>query len=286
MRVLLAKRIGFCFGVRRAIEMAEAALGRYRKAYSLGPIIHNTQVVERLARKGLRPIGDAGAVRQGAVVISSHGISPRRAAAIRSQGLTVIDTTCPFVSKAQALARSLSKAGYTVIIVGEKGHPEVRALVDFVSGPVHVVRDERQAARLRLGRSAKVSIISQTTQSVGRFLGVAAVIRKKRPREVKVVNTICQDVRQRQAAAEALAREVDAIFIVGGRHSANTKRLYDICRRVCGRSYCIETEREIRAGQLTGAMTVGLASGASTPDWMVRRVVNKVRQEVKKNKYK
>ena len=277
MRVVLAKKIGFCFGVRRAIEMAEAALKNKETVYSLGSIIHNKQVVNKLSEKGLRVIKDIGKVKKGVIVVSSHGISPEIASRIRKRGLRFIDTTCPFVRKAQRIGRSLSDAHYDVIIVGDSSHPEVKALVGFVSGNVFVVKDKNEAKRLNLRPNGRFSIISQTTQSVDNFLDVAKAILDKRPKELKVINTICKDVEARQEAARALTKVVDKMLVVGGKTSANTKRLYDVCRRISGKVYRIETDEDLDSAWFKTGRVVGITSGSSTPDWIVRRVVNKVK---------
>lgn len=276
MKVVLAKRIGFCFGVKRAIDMAENALRENERVCSLGSIIHNAQVVDGLSRKGLEVIKDIDRIKAGAVVASSHGISPKIAGRIKEKRLKLIDTTCPFVLNAQRIARSLSDAGYSVIIVGDANHPEVKALVDFASKDVFVVKDAREARALKLNQNGKFSIISQTTQSTDNFLDAVKAILEKMPKELRVINTICRDVEERQGAARALAKGVDAILVIGGRNSANTKRLFEICKRISGNSHLVETEKELKRSWFKGARVIGITSGASTPDWIVRRVVGKI----------
>jgi len=209
-------------------------------------------------------------------VISSHGINPRTVAKIKSSGLGLIDTTCPFVSNAQRIARSLSDSGYDVIIVGERRHPEVRALVDFVSRKAFVVKDKKEAKALRLKRDSRISIIAQTTQSTENFLDVVKAVSTKKPKELKVVNTICRDVEERQEAARELTDKVDAMFVIGGKTSANTRRLFEICSRISKRTRLLETERDLGKVSLKSLRVIGITSGASTPDWMVKRVVEKI----------
>lgn len=278
MKVILAKRIGFCFGVKRAIDMAENALRENERVCSLGSIIHNAQVVEGLSRKGLEVIKDIGRLSCGAIVASSHGISPKVAARIKEKGLKLIDTTCPFVLNAQRIAKHLSDAGYSVIIVGDRNHPEVKALVDFVSKNVFVVKDAKEARALELNRNAKISVISQTTQSMDNFLNVVRTILEKMPKELRIINTICKDVEERQGAARALAKGVDAILVVGGRNSANTKRLSEVCKSISGNSHFVETEKELKRSWFKDARVIGITSGASTPDWIVKRVVDKIKK--------
>ncbi len=276
MKVRLAKKIGFCFGVKRAIEMARKALEENRDVYSLGSIIHNRQVVEDLSKMGLKVITNLDGIKSGTIVISSHGISPKVAAKIRKRGFNIIDTTCPFVLNAQRIAKSLSDAGYHVIIVGEARHPEVKALVDFVTTRVSVVRGGDEAKRLKVRPDEKVSIIAQTTQALDNFLEVVRVISEKRPKELKVMNTICKDVKERQMAAAELTRNVEMMFVVGGRNSANTNRLLEICRRISKNAYLLETEKDLNGRSIGPSKIVGITSGASTPDWIVKKVVNKL----------
>lgn len=277
MQVVLAKRTGFCFGVRRAVSFAQGSLKDNKAVYSLGSIIHNRQVVDELAKKGLRVIKDIKSVKHGTVVISSHGISPTVKKAIAKKGLKIIDTTCPFVLNAQRIAKTLGDDGYIVIIVGDVKHPEVKALVDFVSKRVCVVKDRKEARRLKLRDDEKISIIAQTTQSVTNFRDVVKEILKKHPRNIKIINTICRDVQERQDAAKKLAESVDIMLVVGGRDSANTRRLLDVCRSILNNSHLIETEKGLKARWFKNVSRVGITSGASTPAWIVKRVVDKIR---------
>jgi 4-hydroxy-3-methylbut-2-enyl diphosphate reductase len=276
MKVRLAKRTGFCFGVKRAVDMAEAALKKEKPICSLGSIIHNEQVVNALARRGLKTAKAETDIKCGTCVISSHGISPFIAKRISDRGVKIIDTTCPFVLRAQRTAKSLSAAGYEVIIVGDAKHPEVRALVDFVSTKAIVVRDGREARRLKLEAGKKYIVIAQTTQGRVNFADSVKALSANRTKDLKVFDTICRDAGERQAAAMRLARTVDAMIVVGGRSSANTRRLYEVSKREAKVAHLIETEAEIRDSWLKGKTSVGVTSGASTPDWVVEKVVKKI----------
>ena len=276
IKVRLAKKTGFCFGVKRAVEMAEAALKVKGPIFSLGSIIHNKQVVKALALKGLKVVNNEADVTGGACIISSHGISPVTAKRIVKRGVKLIDTTCPFVLKAQRIAKSLSDKAYNVIIVGDVLHPEVRALVDFVATRSFVVKDGRSAERLKLDKKSRYIVIAQTTQSKSNFAHAVRAISKKRCAGLKVFNTVCRDAEERQAAALLLAGTVDAMFVVGGNNSANTKRLYEVSRRALKESYLIETEAGIKKSWLKGKASVGITSGASTPEWIVNQVVAKI----------
>jgi 4-hydroxy-3-methylbut-2-enyl diphosphate reductase len=279
LKVALAERIGFCFGVKRAVNLAEAALKNNSRIYSLGSIIHNEQVVKGLAKKGLKVIKDIKYARgSGAVVvISSHGISPRIAKRIRQKGLRIIDTTCPFVLNAQKIARRLASEGYRAIIVGDMDHPEVKALLDFAPKGATVIKDRVGAATLKFGKDAKVSVLSQTTQSSENFLNVVRTILEKRPKELKVCNTICNDAEKRQLRASSLASRVELMLVVGGTHSANTRRLYEVCKKTLRNTHLVETDAGLRKAWFKKVRSVGIASGASTPDWIVQKVVSAVR---------
>lgn len=283
MRIRLSKKIGFCFGVKRAVAMAEAALkSKAGRIYSLGSIIHNSEVVEDLSRKGLEVIKDIGRIKGGVVIISSHGLSPKIMKKISARGAKVIDTTCPFVSNAQKFARRLGEEGYRIVIVGDAGHPEIKALVDFVpqcSGPkkIFVARDMSGARALKLSHHDKVGVISQTTQSTDNFLDVVKVVAEKRPRELRVFNTICNDAGQRQVLAGMLAKAVEVMLIVGGKNSANTRRLFEVCKKVLKDSYLVETDKDLKRCWFSKKRLTGITSGASTPEWIVKKVVSKIR---------
>ena len=284
MSVKLAEKTGFCFGVKRAVSMAEEALTKKRPIYSLGSIIHNEQVVRGLSKKGLKVIKNINEIKKGVLVISSHGLSPKKQKSILKRGIDIIDTTCPFVLNAQRIAKRLSDEGYAVIIVGDARHPEVKALVDFAARRVFVVKDRAEAASLKLSGRDKVSIISQTTQSKSNFLDVVKAVSGKKPKELRVFSTICEDVESRQAHAKSLSRQVDLMIVVGGRNSANTRRLLDVCAEHSGSAYLIETEAELDRSWFKPGRSVGITSGASTPDWIVKKVVNRINKKFQKPK--
>ena len=275
MRVKLADRIGFCFGVKRAINTAEEALKKKERASSLGSIIHNTQVVEALARKGLKIIKDIDEAQGAPVLISSHGAPPEVFNRIKEKGLDIIDTTCPFVLHAQRLASQMVEEGYTIVIVGEETHPEVKAIAGFSLNKAIVVKDKSDPKLKDLSGGKKVAIISQTTQRINNFLDVVGAIVACGPKEVRVFNTICSDTGRRQKAAADLAKTVDIMIVIGGRHSANTNRLLEVCGNFTD-SYLVETDEDVRSEWFRGKRCAGIASGASTPDWVIEKVVRKI----------
>ena len=283
MRLRLARKVGFCFGVRRAVEMAESVLKKEGKAHSLGYIIHNKQVVEGLSKIGLKVIKSIDEADSGVLVISSHGISPDVAGEISKRSLKLVDTTCPFVRNAQSSARSLGEEGYAVIIVGDVNHPEVKALYDFAGKKAHVVKDAKGLKALKLKPNERIGILSQTTQSMDNFLDVVKAIIDAKPKDLRVFNTICKDAEERQAAARDISREVDLMLIVGGKNSANTKRLFEVCRKILRKSYLVETEGDLKSQWFKDVSVVGITSGASTPKTIVRRVARALKSSVAKN---
>jgi 4-hydroxy-3-methylbut-2-enyl diphosphate reductase len=274
LKVMVSRGIGFCSGVTRAIKIALAAAGHADEVVTLGPLIHNPQVVNKLIEVGVKPLRRLGKGGK-ALVIRSHGASPEVLEEAERRGYRVIDATCPFVSKAQKNAQKLYRLGYSVVIVGEKSHPEVKGIRSQVGGKVIVVESSDQSKRLKFG--SRVGIIAQTTIPVDTFASVVAEI-SKRAREVLVFNTICIETAKRQARARALAGKVDVLLVVGGRNSANTSRLESLCRTICPKTHHIETASEIDGRWFRKDATVGIVAGASTPKWLVTNIVSRLRQ--------
>lgn len=273
----LAGNIGFCFGVKRAIKIVRKVLLENKDSgvYSMGPIIHNPQVVEDLSKKGLKVLKGLDGIKKGIIVVSSHGIDPGLSDRITKAGFKLIDATCPYVKNAQRIARSLFKEGYTVVIFGDRKHPEVKSLVGYCDGNAIVIKDEKDLNKVRV-KGKRVGLIAQTTQCQENFSRIILGIFKKGVLELRIYNTICNDVSTRQAKVSELAKVVDVLVIVGGKMSANTNRLYEICSRYCPNTYHIETEAELNEGWFFGKDRVGIASGASTPDWVIDRVIRKI----------
>jgi len=272
MRVLRADKCGFCFGVRRAIELAERQLSTGATIYSLGPLIHNPQVIDRLTRKGLVLVNSPQEVVSGTVVIRSHGAPNMVIEELRSRGVKVIDATCPLVKRVHQSARDLARDGYAVVIVGQRDHPEVQAILAEI-GEAVVVEDE---APKSLGAARRVGVIAQTTQTPESFRRVVSGLLEFDFEELRVHNTICSATVDRQQAALELARRVDVMFVLGGRNSANTARLAQICEGTGVPTFQLETASEL-APEMTAAKTVaGVTAGASTPDWIIEEFVKKL----------
>jgi (E)-4-hydroxy-3-methyl-but-2-enyl pyrophosphate reductase len=275
LKVVVSEGVGFCSGVKRAIKMAlESAAGSHEPVYSLGPLIHNPQVVERLREVGIRPLSRLGDGR-GAMVVRSHGISPRSLEGARKKGYDIIDATCPFVRKAQQEARRISQLGYRLVVVGERRHPEVKGILGCVDKKALVVENLDQAKALKFGQ--RVGIIAQTTVPIDTFSSVVCEVARK-AREILVINTICSETAKRQDKARALAATVDAVLVVGGRNSANTSRLATLCSSMCPNTYHVETAEEIEPRWFKAGSTIGVVAGASTPKWLVDNIVQRLEE--------
>jgi 4-hydroxy-3-methylbut-2-enyl diphosphate reductase len=273
LRIYVSPGVGFCSGVKRAIKMALAAAAHSPQGIcSYGPLIHNPQVVEKLREVGIRPLARFDK-RGGLLVIRSHGVSPAALRKAKRYGYKIVDATCQFVRKAQENAKRLHRLGYEVVIVGEKRHPEVKSIRGCVPARSVVVEDAAQAKRLKF--RPRVGIIAQTTIPVDTFASVVSQVARE-TREVLVFNTICSETARRQERARKLAGEVDILLVVGGRNSANTSRLENLCRSICTGTHQIETAREIDKRWFRQGSSVGIVTGASTPKWLVDSIVHEL----------
>lgn len=272
MKVVRARHAGACYGVQRALDMAYAAICDGGTAHTLGPLIHNPQVVSKLEGSGVKVAESLDDISDGIVIIRSHGVVPQVKIDAAAKGLPIIDATCPHVARAQKAAAGLAEDGYHVIAVGEAGHPEVegmKAHAEVLGGKCIVVASPEE---LPDEIEEPVGIVVQTTQSREALdLVVEALI--ERGIEPRVKNTICFATRQRQEAAAELAEQVDALVIIGGRNSSNTTRLYDICKAICQKSYHVESSNEIDPAWFSGCSEIGVTAGASTPEDQIEDVV-------------
>lgn len=274
MKIIVAEHAGFCFGVKRATNMAfDAAAAAECTISSLGPIIHSPQLVARLEEQGVHVVKQVKDLPEGGVIIRSHGVTAEELDAIRQRGLKIVDATCPFVNKAQEYAAMLSREGYDLVLVGEEEHPEVQGIVSYARegrGQVYVVANRVQAEELPM--RGRIGIVAQTTQSLENLRQVAEVCLGK-CKELRIFNTICDATAVRQNEARTIARQVELMLVIGGFNSANTSRLAQICREIQPRTHHIETAAEIDAAWFAGVATVGVTAGASTPRWIIEEVV-------------
>ena len=270
MKTILAPKAGFCFGVKRALDLATKTAGETdRNIYTLGPLIHNPQVVEELSKQGINVVKDISDIPEGVIIIRSHGVGPEIFVKAKEMGLQIIDATCPFVKKAHQLAQELNAQGYQVVVVGDKEHPEVTGIIGWTGQQGIVVETPEQAEKLQVIQ--KLGIISQTTQPEENFQQIISVIKNKIT-DVQAYNTICHATRDRQFAATELAGRVDVMVVVGGKNSANTQKLARLCAKTGTPTYHIETAGEIDSAWMDGKKIVGITAGASTPDWIIEEV--------------
>lgn len=271
-----AKVCGFCPGVRRAVQMVEEHLAKDGPLATLGAIVHNAHVVDRLAAQGARVVRSLDEVTEPAVAITAHGAGRETYEAIERRGIALVDTTCPIVNRAQESAHRLSEAGFTVLIYGEAAHPEVQGLLSWTGGKGHATLDPAAD----LPATDRLAIISQTTKGRGAFWEFAlAVLARHHPdlHEVRVVDTTCPETGRRYQAAQELAHRVQAIFVVGSRNSANTRKLAEVAGATGVRTHFIESADEIEPGWLSGLERVGVTAGASTPDEVIAQVIARLR---------
>ena len=278
MKVEKADKIGFCFGVKRAIEILEKVARERGGVETLGAVVHNKQVLQRLAKIGVKVAKNVDGIQSNTVATSSHGISPQLEEELRSRKIDIISTTCPFVQRAQVTARRLAESGFFVVIYGDAEHPEVKGILGWTKGEGIATLDEKFIAKLdRIPR--RLGILSQTTQIPAHF---TEFIKKTidsaftRDSEMRIIDTICHDIRERQATALKLAHKVDLMFVVGGHHSANTNRLAELCS-LARETHLIETAEEIQPSWLKGKRHIGITAGASTDEQTVNEVLAKLK---------
>jgi 4-hydroxy-3-methylbut-2-enyl diphosphate reductase len=284
VEILLAKEMGFCWGVRRAISMMEKAASERGSVISLGPIVHNPQVVAALAEKGVQVASSIDGVSGVPLAIAAHGVGPKVLEEAKSKGLEIIDTTCPIVTRSQRWAKRMAEDGFTVIVYGDADHREVKGVLSWARGK-GIALTEETLDSLPQELSSRVAIIPQTTQSPARFAAfIGHVLRERLAQisELQVVNTLCNVTASQQAAARELAQEVELVLVIGGHNSANSRHLAEACREAGAETHHIETVAELEAQWLAGRERVGITAGASTPDWAVEAVVRGMRELVPK----
>lgn len=280
MEIVLADAAGFCFGVKRALEMVLKLADESGQnqggapIHTLGPLIHNPQVVKQLEDKGVTVKHVPEEIDSGVVIVRSHGVSPAVMETLQRPNVEVVDATCPFVQRAMRWARQLDDEGYQVVIVGDESHPEVQAVRGYVASGNSFVVDSPQAID-ELPTAKRIGVIAQTTQSKSVFQAcVSALIGKAQ--EIKVFDTICTATEQRQASAKQLAAQVDVMVVIGGHNSANTKRLAEVCQEQGTRTIHVETPDELRREWFAGVRRAGVTAGASTPDWLIEGVLKRM----------
>lgn len=279
-KVILAKSAGFCFGVHRAVDTVYERTDK-KNVYTYGPIIHNEEVVKDLESKGVKAISDISDIDTGVdgnatVIIRSHGVSKSVYDSIRSKNYEIVDATCPFVLKIHRIVEEESAKGKQIIIIGNEKHPEVEGIMGWSHSPVMVVDSVEKAEELQVDGQKEVIIVSQTTFNYNKFKELVEILEKK-SYDVSVLNTICNATKERQTEAQSIAETVDAMIVIGDKHSSNTQKLFEICRKACNNTYYIQTLGDLDLNQLGSVETVGITAGASTPNNIIEEVQNNVR---------
>ena len=284
MQITKTEETGFCFGVKRALKTLEEAAKKHGVVETVGPVVHNQQVVDQFTRLGVKVVGDPDDVKGNVAVISSHGLPPQASDKLKSRHLTIIDTTCPNVRKAQLAAKRLSEAGFWLVVFGDPAHPEVKAILGWAGQQGMATLESSDVARLDK-YPKRVGILSQTTRNESdftNFVNDLTSLLLPHVQELSVLNTLCDVTKRRQAAALDLARKVDLMIVVGGRNSANTRILAEICASAGTETHHIETATEIQNSWLRHGRLVGVTSGTSIPDNVIDEVVLKLKDRKKR----
>ena len=289
-QIITAKSAGFCFGVKRAVDMVYEEIEKGGPIYTYGPIIHNEEVVADLERKGVRVImsdEELEDIRGGTVITRSHGISRAEEEKIRATGARCADATCPFVKRIHRIVEEYSKKGYEIVIIGNPVHPEVQGIMGWADGPVTVIESTEQAlifvgndtaAGAPDGKKRKICVVSQTTFNANKFEEIIEILNRECYNE-ECVNTICNATHERQSEARAIAKKADIMIVIGGKSSSNSAKLYEICRRECENTYFIQTWRDLNLSPAGNEQIIGITAGASTPKNIIEEVQNYVRAD-------
>jgi len=285
MQVILAKTAGFCFGVKRAVDKVYSQIETGKKIYTYGPIIHNEEVVKDLEQKGVSVIendDELENIKEGVVVIRSHGVSKEVYDRIKGRGLEIVDATCPFVLKIHRTVEKESSLGKNIVIIGNAGHPEVEGIIGWCMDkgqdkPVVIGSLEEAEAYHPQKSDCEICIVSQTTFNSKKFKEILDIFHKK-DYTVNAVNTICSATEERQTEARGIAKEVDAMIVIGGQHSSNSRKLYEICCEECENTYFIQTLDDLNLDLPKSIPCVGITAGASTPNNIIEEVRNNVRK--------
>ena len=281
MKVIKAKTAGFCFGVKRAVDTVYEQVEKCTDGpiYTYGPIIHNEEVIKDMEKKGvkvLRSEEELEDLHGGTVIIRSHGVEKRIYDMLNEKSVNIVDATCPFVKKIHRIVQEQSRQGRMIVIIGNPEHPEVQGIRGWAGERVSVIQDASDADNFSPAEKEKICIVSQTTFNYNKFKYLVEIISEK-SYDVSVLNTICNATKERQTEAESIAESVDAMIVIGDKHSSNTQKLFEICHRACNNTYYIQTLDDLDLNQLGSVETVGITAGASTPNNIIEEVQNNVR---------
>ena len=282
MEVVVAKSAGFCFGVKRAVETVYEEVGKGKKIYTYGPIIHNEEVVKDLEEKGVVVLENEEQLKnlkEGTVIIRSHGVEQRIQKMIEEQGLECIDATCPFVKRIHKIVKEAGENNMEVVIAGNAGHPEVEGIVGWTNATATILETIEEAKAFEKKTNTPVCIVSQTTFNYKKFQDIVEIFEKK-GYNGSVVNTICNATEERQTEARKIAASVDVMIVIGGKSSSNTQKLFEICKKECENTYYIQTVKDLDLSDIKSNDNVGITAGASTPNNIIEEVQKNVRNEL------
>ncbi len=289
MKVIRAKSAGFCFGVKRAVETVYEQVDKEKEKqiYTYGPIIHNAEVIKDMERNGVKVLyseEELDALTDGLVIIRSHGVPKRICDKLAEKGIKYVDATCPFVKRIHNIVQEESNKGKEIIIIGDPEHPEVQGIRGWVEGKAYIIQTQEEMLRFlekyesnenTVGKHP-ICVVAQTTFNYKKFKDLVEIISEKRY-DINVLNTICNATKERQTEARSIAEEVEAMIVVGDKHSSNTQKLFEICKKACNNTYYIQTLGDLDMNQLRSVETVGITAGASTPNNIIEEVQNNVR---------
>lgn len=271
MKIEIAKNCGFCFGVKRAVQIAS----KHRGASTIGELIHNSQEIARLRDEcGVKTLKNISELSGETAIIRTHGITKTDLATLKERGTKIIDATCPFVTKPQQIVEKMSAEGYEIVFFGDSEHPESKSVTSYANS-VYIVSNEEELERIKLRN--KVALISQTTKKLENFSKIANAL-IARCKEVRVFNTICDATFKNQEACRELAKKADVMIIIGGKASSNTKQLFYIAKELCETSYHIESSNELEKSWFEGKKLCGITAGASTPEWIITQIIDKIKE--------
>jgi 4-hydroxy-3-methylbut-2-enyl diphosphate reductase len=276
MKIEKARSYGFCFGVKRAVEIAEES----KDAVTLGPLIHNPLEIERLSKNyNVKYIDSIEDIDENIkrVIVRTHGIPKEKLKKLKEKKVEIIDATCPFVKKPQEIVEEMSKRGYDIVIFGDKNHPEIQGVMSYSThNRVYVVLTPKELKNIKL--KEHIATVAQTTRKISDYLKITDYLIKNY-KEVRVFNTICNATFENQDAVKDLAKKADIMIIIGGKNSSNTKQLYNIAKEFCD-AYLVESEEELKKEWFESKTLCGISAGASTPEWLVEKIISRIKEMV------
>lgn len=286
LKITVGRHSGFCFGVKRAYDLANMNSFDCEKLYMLGKLVHNNDVCAELKKKGIREIKQLSDIRGGAIIFTAHGVGPDLYKKANKKGLRIIDTTCPKVMKAQRLAQNFIEKGWQVIIFGDKNHKEVKGIKKWSRNKAAIIKNIEEVKKIKLDKKKRYCLIAQTTQNVAEFKKIRDYLthelganEKRMGTNFLFFNTICDSTDNRQNEIRKLAKNNDAVIVIGGRDSANTKRLFEIAKSLNPKSYLVENAGQLKKSRFSDIKRVAVSAGASTPEWVIKKVVSRIKNE-------